>query len=50
LNLTFFYSLFFSHIVKKIVLEKSHVIKFYKVTNIKWYEETIVYPHILHCE
>jgi hypothetical protein len=47
----FFYSLlFFSHIVKNIVLEKSHVIKNYKVTIIKWCEETILHPHTLHCQ
>ena len=40
----FFYSLFFSHIVKKIVLEKNHVIKFYEITKIKRYEEIIVHP------
>jgi hypothetical protein len=45
-----FYSLFFCHIVKKIVLEKSHVIKLYKVTKIKGCEETIVHSHILQCE
>jgi hypothetical protein len=32
IELNFFYHLFFfSHIVKKIVFEKNHVIKFYKV-------------------
>jgi hypothetical protein len=50
IKLDFFYSLFFSHIVRKIVLEKSQVIKLYKITKIKGCEETIVHPHILHCE
>jgi hypothetical protein len=51
IELDFFYSLFFSHIVKnKIVLEKSHVVKLYKVTKIKGCEETIVHSHILHYE
>jgi hypothetical protein len=31
----FFYSLFFSHVVKKIVYEKNHVIKLYEITKIK---------------
>jgi hypothetical protein len=44
------YSLFFSHIVKKIVFEKSHIIKLYKVTKIKWHGKTIVHPHTFHCE
>jgi hypothetical protein len=35
IELDFFYSLFFFHIVKKIVLEKNHVIKLHKVTKIK---------------
>jgi hypothetical protein len=30
-----FLSSIFSHIVKKIILEKNHIIKFYKVTKIK---------------
>jgi hypothetical protein len=51
IELDFFYGLFFSHIVKnKIVLEKSQVIKLYKVTKIKGCEETIVHPHTLHYE
>jgi hypothetical protein len=51
----FFYSLFliehdffivcFPHIVKKIIWEKNHVIKHYKVTKIKECEETIVHLH-----
>ena len=41
---------FFSHIVKKIVFEKSHIIKLYKVTKIKWHGKTIVHPHTFHCE
>ena len=32
------------------VLEKIHVIKLYKVTKIKRCEETILHPHMLHCE
>jgi len=36
IELDFFYSLFFSHIVNKIiVLEKNNVIKFYEVKKIK---------------
>ena len=50
IELDFFYSLFFSHLVKKIVLEKSHVIKLYKVTKIKGYKETTVHLYTLHCE
>jgi len=50
IELDFFIVYFFFHIVKKIVLEKSHVIKLYKVTNIKGCAETIVHPHTLHCE
>jgi hypothetical protein len=50
IELDFFYSLFFSYIVKKIVLEKIHVIKLYNVTKIKGCEETIIHRHILHCE
>ena len=42
IELNFYYTLFFSHTVKKIV-EKNHVIKFYKVIKIKGCEETIVY-------
>ena len=36
--------------IKKIVLEKIHVIKLYKVTKIKGSEEIIVHPHTLHYE
>jgi hypothetical protein len=40
-----FYSLFFfSDIVRKIVLEKNHVIKLYKITKIKGCEKTIIRP------
>jgi hypothetical protein len=46
IELNFFIIYFFSHIVRKIVLEKSHVIKLYKVTKIKGCEETIVYSYI----
>jgi hypothetical protein len=49
IELHFFYS-FFSHIVKKIVLKKSHIIKLYKVTKIKGCVETTVHPYTLHCE
>jgi len=35
IELDFFYSLFFYHIVKKIILEKNHVIKLYEVIKIK---------------
>jgi len=31
-------------------LEKSHIIKLYKVTKIKGCEEVIVHLHTLHCE
>jgi hypothetical protein len=37
IELDFFYSLFFYHIVKKIILEKNHVIKLYEVIKIKIY-------------
>jgi hypothetical protein len=49
IELTFFIVYFF-HIVKKNILEKSHVIKLYKVTKIKGCEEIIVHPHTLHCK
>ena len=35
IELNFFIIYFFSHIVRKIVLEKNHIIKFYEVTKIK---------------
>ena len=50
IELEFFYCLIFSFVVKKIVFEKNHVIKLYKVEKIKGYEKTGIHPHILHCE
>jgi len=38
IELDFFIVYFFSHIVKKIILKKNHVIKLYEVTKIKEYE------------
>jgi hypothetical protein len=33
--------------VKKIFFEKNHVTKFYKITKIKEFEETIVHPTLI---
>jgi hypothetical protein len=50
IKLNFFYSLFFSHLVKKNSFREKSCYKLYKVIKIKRCEETIVYPYILHCE
>jgi hypothetical protein len=35
IELDLFYNLFFSHIIKKVVLKKKHVIKLYEIKKIK---------------
>ena len=45
-----FCSLFLSYVVKKIVLEKNHVIELYKIIKIKGCKETTVHTHSLHHE
>jgi hypothetical protein len=51
IELDFFYNLFFFyHKVKKNSFRKSYIIKFYKVTKIKGYEETTVHLNTLYYE
>jgi len=49
IKLDFFIVYFFIISLKKI-LEKNHIIKFYKVKTIKWCKETTVHSHTLHYE